>query len=148
MKPGSDRLAVAAVAVLLALPLRAEDTRACPAVDPPLARPSFGGQAPRAGWRVFRDPETGRLRPPTPAEVAELERAETEATPATESTPVFRVIEHPDGMKSVDLQGAWMQSVVVTRNADGSLSFRCGPEPAPAVPAAPVAQARSAHEEK
>ena len=93
--------------------------------------------------RVFRDPETGRLRQPTREEAAELDRAEAEAAP--ESERIFRVVEHPDGMKSVDLQGAFAQAVVVTRNADGSLTFRCMPD---GQATAPVKPAPSVNEEK
>jgi hypothetical protein len=142
VKLGSVSLA-AAVLAALAPPLRADDARACPAIDPPAVTARS-----QTGLRVFRDPETGQLRQPTREEAAELARAETEA--AQESEPIFVVVEHPDGMRSVDLQGAFMQSVVVTRNADGSLTFRCVPArlaAAPA-PAAPVPQARPAPEEK
>jgi hypothetical protein len=137
------------VSALLALPLRGDDNRACPAIDPPLLRQGFGGQAASSpGLRFFRDPETGQLRPPTREEAAELNRAEADA--AQESEPIFVVVEHPDGMKSVDLQGALMQSVVVTRNIDGSLTFRCVPSRLAASPpaAAPAPQARPALEEK
>jgi hypothetical protein len=151
-------LAAAVVAAaFLAAPLRADDSRACPAIDPPLLRPSFakasegfGGQAASSpGLRVFRDPETGQWRQPTREEAAELARAEAEAAP--EAEPVFVVVEHSDGMKSVDLQGALMQSIVVTRNPDGSLTFRCVPArlaAAASVSAAPAPQARPALEEK
>jgi hypothetical protein len=143
VKLGSDSLAAAVLATFLALPLRADDadTRACPAIDPPASAVRS-----QAALRVFRDPETGQLRQPTREEAAELARAAAEA--AQESEPIFLVVEHPDGMKSVDLQGALMQSVVVTRNADGSLTFRCVPAQLAAPPAAPVPQARPALEEK
>lgn len=148
--------AVAGLAAFAALatPLRADDPPACPAIDPPaLLRQGFGGQAaPLLGLRVFRDPVTGQLRPPTREEAAALART-TEAEAAPESAPVFEVVEHPDGMKSVDLKGAFMNSVVVTRNADGSVTFRCVPGGAqPAQPAAaltaPQPEARPALEKK
>jgi hypothetical protein len=156
VKLGSDRLvsAITVLAALLALPLRADDadTKACPAIDPPASAVQKAlpaeALAKAGGLRVFRDPETGQLRPLTREEAAEVARVEAEA--ATESEPIFVVVEHPDGMKSVDLQGALMQSVTVTRNPDGSLTFSCGPArlvAAPA-PAAPVPQARPALEEK
>ena len=147
MKIGFHRLAAAlAVATFLAPPLRAGTSRACPAIDPP-AR----AVRPQPGWRVFRDPRTGKLRPPTPEEAAELAKMEAEAGP--EAEPIFVVVEHPDGMKSVDLQGAFAQSIIVTRNADGSLRFRCVParlaaaSAAAPVPAA-VAQTPAANDER
>ena len=145
MKVGSEGLAAGIVALLLALPLGAQDTDkgVCPAVDPPapVARAL-------AGLRIFRDPATGKLRPPTREEATRLRRAEAEAAPELERT--FVVVEHPDGMKSVDLQGALMQSMVVTRNPDGSLSCRCVPAQfaARAGASSPVPKARPASEEK
>lgn len=130
--------AAAALAVLLALPLSADDPVACPPIDPPQAA------GPRAGLRAFRDPVTGELRRPTREEAAALAGAEGEAEP--ERQPVFEVILHPDGMKSVDLQGAFLAAAVATRNPDGSITVRCVPAGASA--AAPAPPARPALEEK
>jgi hypothetical protein len=144
VKRALNHLAAGVVTALLALPLGAEDTRICPAID----RPALSAVKHQAGLRVFRDPATGKLRPPTREEAAELMRTEAEAAP--ESKRTFVVVEHADGMKSVDLQGALMQSMVVTRNANGSLSFRCVPAQfaAGAAAPAPVPGARPALEEK
>ena len=75
-----------------------------------------------AGWRAFRDPATGKLREPTPEEARELSRREARksAAPLT-----FEVVVHPDGMKSVDLKGAFTMSLVARRNPDGSISYEC-----------------------
>src|SRR5262249_22752509 len=98
---------------------------------------------PTAGLRAFRDPVTGKLRPPTREEAAAFARAEAEA--AAERSVVFEVVLHPDGMKSVDLQGAFDVAAVAVRNPDGSVSARCAPAGgAAASPAAP----RPAPEEK
>ncbi|MGH9398920.1 MAG: post-PEP-CTERM-1 domain-containing protein [Thermoanaerobaculia bacterium] len=140
---GLFRLAVAvAAAASLASALPAGEPAACPAIDPPPAT------QPRAGLRAFRDPETGELRAPTPGESAALARAEAETAPAEE--PIFEVIVHPDGMKTVDLRGAFAASIVVTRNPDGSLTLRCvsaGPRAGDAAPARP-SPAQPALEEK
>jgi hypothetical protein len=89
---------------------------ACPADD------SVGG----AGFRAFIDPQTGQLREPTPEEAQALSRAAREEfARAVES---LEEVVHPDGTISVDLKGLFMQSVVVVRNPDGSLSMRCVPE--------------------
>ncbi len=135
MKLGFDRsaAAAAALAALLALPLRGDDSPVCPAIDP-----AARAVSPQAGLRVFRDPVTGQLRAPTREEAAALARAmEAEAAPTP--TPVFEIVEYPDGMKSVDLKGAFMHSVVVKRHADGSVTFSCVPGTAPAAPVQPAA---------
>jgi hypothetical protein len=127
---------LAAFASLLALPLPADDPPACPAIDPPAAARL------RVGLRAFRDPATGELRKPAPGEAAAAARAEAEAAP--ESTPVFEVVVHPDGMKTVDLQGAFTSAAVATRNPDGSITIRCLPAGAAPAPR----PARSGPEEK
>jgi hypothetical protein len=131
---------IAGLAALFALPMPADDPQACPAIDPPaFLRPGSGGQAALLpGLRAFRDPVTGELRKPTAEEAAALAQAEAEAAP--ERQPVFEVVVHPDGMKSVDLQGAFTSAAVATRNPDGSITVRCVPAGAPS--------ARQAHEEK
>jgi hypothetical protein len=79
----------------------------------------------QAGFRAFIDPVTGELREGTPEEQRALaDRAHAETSIAAES-PV--VVVYPDGMVVVDLKGHFMQSVVVGRNPDGSLSMRCAP---------------------
>ena len=130
-------------AAFLALPLCADDPPACPAIDPPtLLRQGFGGQARgQGGLRAFRDPATGELRKPTAEEAAAAARAEAQASP--ERQLVFEVVVHPDGMKTVDLQGAFMAAAVATRNPDGSITVRCVPAAAPVPP-----PARPALEEK
>ena len=80
----------------------------------------------QAGFRAFIDPETGQLREGTPEERRALSSAaRAEASNETESP---EMVVYPDGMVVVDLKGHFMQSVVMVRNADGSLSMRCGPE--------------------
>ena len=150
MKLGQRCLAVAAaaaVAAVLAVPLQADGPPACPAIDPPaLLRQGFGGQAaPLLGLRAFRDPVTDELRKPTREEAAAAAKAEAEAAP--ERQVVFEVVVHPDGMKTVDLKGAFMAAAVATRNPDGSITVRCVPAGTSA--AAPVPPpARPALEEK
>jgi hypothetical protein len=138
VKLGQRCLAVAALAAVLAFPLRA-DAPACPAIDPPTVA------APQGGLRAFRDPVTGELRKPTREEAAAAAKAEAQGAP--ERQPVFEVVVHSDGMKTVDLQGAFMAAAVATRNPDGSITVRCVPAGASA--AAPVPPpARAALEEK
>ena len=84
----------------------------------------------QGGFRAFIDPETGELREGTPEEQRALSaRARAESSNVAESP---EIVAYPDGMVVVDLKGNFMQSVTMVRNPDGSLSMRCGPEPAAA----------------
>ena len=119
MKTALRSALLAALAALLAFPLPADDPPVCPAIDPPAAARL------QVGLRAFRDPVTGQLRKPTPEEAAAAAKAEAKAT--HELTPVFEVVVHPDGMKTVDLQGGFTSAAVATRNPDGSITVRCVP---------------------
>jgi hypothetical protein len=80
----------------------------------------------QTGFRAFLDPETGELREGTPEEQRALSNgAHAEASNIAESP---EVVVYPDGVVVVDLKGHFMQSIVVVRNPDGSLSARCGPD--------------------
>jgi hypothetical protein len=118
-------LAGLAAAALLARPaLAAQD---CPAID---RVPTFAESCPAAdpvgpvGLRVFLDRRTGRIRAPTPEEARAL--FETRGR-GIESLEPLEVVVHPDGMRSVDLKGAFEQQVVLRRNPDGSIMIRCQP---------------------
>jgi hypothetical protein len=91
--------------------------RTCPAIDP--VRP-----APRAGLRVFLDRRTGRVRPPTPEEARALVES---AGRGVEYLEPLEIVVSPDGMRSVDLKGAFEARIEVRRNPDGSISERCVP---------------------
>jgi len=102
----------------------ASPASACPAVDAPATA------APRV--RAFIDPATGRLRPPT---ADELRRLAEERLAARQASPprVFVVVEHPDGMKSVDLGDAFLFDVKVETREDGRSEVVCvPPSPLPA----------------
>jgi hypothetical protein len=75
--------------------------------------------------RAFIDPRTGELREPTPEEARALSEA-VRKTAAPEPVD-FEPVQHPDGMVSVDLKGAFMSHVIAQRNRDGSFSTRCIP---------------------
>src|SRR5262245_61369391 len=78
----------------------------CPAIDPPAA-PAAG-----SGLRAFRDPVTGRLRPPTPEERARL-RQTHQAVPREART--FKTTVRANGTTVVELGDAFMFDVVATR---------------------------------
>jgi hypothetical protein len=101
----------------------------CPNVDPP-ARPATECpaidpiRATGPGLRMFIDRRTGRVRPPTIDEIRALAAA---GGPAVEYLEPLEIVVHPDGMRSVDLKGAFEFRVVAKRNPDGSFSARCLP---------------------
>ncbi len=102
------------------------------------------GAAP-AGMLAFRDPVTGELRSPTPAEIDAM-RPELEAI-YNQSSEGLEEIVLPDGSVGIDLQGRFMSSVVAIVGPDGTVRTRCVHsaegllEPvAPADKAAPTAQ--------
>ena len=105
-------------------------TPTCPAIDPPAA-------AAARPLRVFRDPVTGKLRPPTSEELERLREAQA-LEPKT--ARVFTTVVRPDGTKVVDLGDAFLFSVVAKREPDGSTQFACVPsrgEPGAAAPQCP-----------
>ena len=74
------------------------------------------------GMVVVRDPQTGQLRAPTPAE------AQAMAPPraaAAKALPKAAMVVNPDGSRQVDLGESRMVYSVVTRGADGKLSGQC-----------------------
>lgn len=117
----------------LAFVAQADDaqTPTCPAIDPPAA-------AAARPLRVFRDPATGKLRPPTREELARLREAQA-LEPKT--ARVFTTVVRPDGTKVVDLGDAFLFSVIAKREPDGSTQFQCVPpqrgEPSAAAPDCP-----------
>ena len=109
-----------------AAPVTESQASTCPAIDAPAPA------SPRV--RAFVDPVTGQLRDPTAEElrrIAEERRAVREAAPPR----VFVIVEHPDGMKSVDLGDAFLFDVKLETLPDGSPKITCVPRSgAPANP--------------
>ncbi len=102
--------------------------------------------APAAQMRVARDPDTGLLGLPTPAESERLAAASAAVRPAV---PLHEV-RLPDGSVMVDLQGQFMWDVVVARGADGRLHAVCSDDPrevARALAGAPAANPQPLPEE-
>ena len=117
--PTRPLAAVLVSAFALAFIARADDapTSTCPAIDPPAA-------AAARPLRVFRDPVTGKLRPPTSEELERLR--ETQAL-QPKAARVFTTVVRPDGTKVVDLGDAFLFSVIAKRESDGSTQFACVP---------------------
>ena len=73
---------------------------------------------------VVRDPQTGKLRPPTPTERRALQpplRHSTTLTPIEKPTSTLR----PDGTRAIKLGERGMVYSVMKRNPDGTLSGHC-----------------------
>jgi len=121
-------LLAALLAVSPAAPARPSGAaRSCPAIDVPAPAP------PRV--RAFIDPATGRMREPTAEELRRLAE-ERLATRAAAPARVFTIVEHPDGMKSVDLGDAFLFDVRVETREDGTPGIVCVPPSA--LPANPI----------
>jgi hypothetical protein len=73
--------------------------------------------------RVFIDPQTGRLRPPTPEEARQMGELMRQMT--SRSTEGLEQVRHPDGSVSVDLQGRFRHVAIGARTAGGPLVFDC-----------------------
>jgi len=80
-----------------------------------------------ASMKVFIDQNTGELRAPTPAEAKALASAEAriDGVDLNESSEGLTVIQHKNGMQSVDLEGRFMSSSVAAIDADGKLVTGC-----------------------
>ena len=76
------------------------------------------------GMVVVRDPQTGKMRPPTPEEAQAL-RARTPPAAATAGPREPSVTTRRDGSRGVRLGEKNMVYEVVTRDADGKLSSQC-----------------------
>jgi hypothetical protein len=92
------------------------------ATEPTAATPEQAASS-ENGVRAYIDPATGKLRQPTAAERAEEARQSAEAAKQRKGRGV-RIEKQANGAKrGLDLEGRLMESVVVTRNADGSLQY-------------------------
>jgi hypothetical protein len=78
---------------------------------------------PFAGQTVAVDPQTGKLRPPTPDEARQLGMALKNYL--NRSSQGLTVKTHPNGAQSVDLQGRFQSVSLAKINPDGSASEEC-----------------------
>jgi hypothetical protein len=84
------------------------------------------------GVKVSIDPATGRLRPPTAEELQALRasvkqmpasRSLAKPLPATRADAQRTIRKLPDGSVKARIAEDMLNTVVATRNADGSISF-------------------------
>ena len=74
-----------------------------------------------AGQQVHIDPQTGRIRQPSPAEVAALAAAlEQQFGKRAEGITLTYL---PNGAVAAQLDDSFMEAITVTRGADGTLQF-------------------------
>lgn len=114
------RIALASVALTLAVAAVAGAVRLGRDRNADARPPGAPGVA---GWRVAIDPETGELGMPGAEPAVALET--DLASMLSRSDEGLEVVVHPDGRKSVDLQGRFMDMTVVHRDADGTLRATC-----------------------
>ena len=72
---------------------------------------------------VVRDPQTGKLRAPTAAELRAMRS--TVQQPSMVAPEPLKSTVRADGSRAIDLGERGMVYSVMTRNADGSLGARC-----------------------
>ena len=75
------------------------------------------------GMTVVRDPQTGKLRAPTSAELRALRAGVVQ--PQMVAPPPVKATVRPDGSRAIDLGERGMVYSVMTRNPDGTLGGRC-----------------------
>ncbi len=124
LRKGTTTLLLAAMLVLVftlgtSAPAVAQDS-----VSPKAGTTADGDTYVRfAGQTVAIDPQTGKLRPPTPEEVRQLTLGLKNML--SRSDQGLMVVTHPNGAQSVDLQGRFQSVTLAKINQDGSTSERC-----------------------
>lgn len=94
------------------------NTQTKPAADPPLATATQD-----SGMRAYIDPATGKLREPTAEERQDEARASALRAQTVKGTGVEYKTAPNGAVRALDTEGRLMESVVATRNADGTLSY-------------------------
>jgi cytoskeletal protein RodZ len=89
-----------------------------------------------AGMRIYRDPETGQIGPPTAEGIA---AASTDPSTSEEMTGLRQVML-PDGSVMIDLQGRFQESMVVQLDSKGQRVMSCTRDPQALMKHAPVAK--------
>jgi hypothetical protein len=102
-------------------------------------------QESKEGMVVVRDPQTGKMRAPTPEELREL-RAKAPPPAGMAGAQQNKPLSRSDGARGVRLGEKTMVYEVVTRGEDGKLSSRCV-QGAAAADAALQHPANAVHEE-
>ena len=93
----------------------------CCALAAPVA--ALAAEPVQDGMTVVRDPQTGKLRAPTAAELRAM-RGTVEQPSMVAPEPLKSTVR-ADGSRAIDLGERGMVYSVMKRNADGSLAARC-----------------------
>ena len=96
------------------------------------AAPAAAGQQ---GMRIFKDPETGQIGPPTDRTVV------PEDVASRQDVVGLQQVTLPDGSVMIDLQGRFQESMVIQLDAHGHKVMRCVHDPKAAFKQTPVATA-------
>jgi hypothetical protein len=135
-------VAALAAAAALALP-SPTPSEACPPIDPPAATPlsapsgATSAAAGKAGLRVSVDPATGKIRRATTEERRRI--AATRSAARDRSGRTYEVRTRSDGTRVVKLDETFLMSVVARTHPDGTVSYQCRTESAPAAAGSAVA---------
>lgn len=130
-RPGLALAMLLAAAFVLAFGLETNISAQVAATGPPKPEPSATPADKSAeetkvnveGVQVAVDPQTGKLREPTPEERQALIQAMRRLL--STSTDGLTVVQHPDGSETVDLEGRFQNLSVAKINADGTVSKQC-----------------------
>lgn len=87
------------------------------------AAPASKVPAGMSGMQVYIDPASGKIRPATAHEMKMM----TESLKASmnRSTAGLQVREHSNGMRSIDLQGTFLNVWVASLGSDGKVANSC-----------------------
>lgn len=96
---------------------------ACCALAAPIA--ALAADAAQDGMTVVRDPQTGKLRAPTSAELRALNGQKVKPETNFEPVQPAKSTVRPDGTRALHLGERGMVYSVMRRNDDGSLSGHC-----------------------
>ena len=108
----------------------ARTTAAKHVVTKKAARPMAG----EAGMRIFADPQTGEIGPPTTENMSQIARPDDDFSGLT-------IVRRADGSKHIDLQGRFQESMIIQLDKNGHKVMNCVPnaQVAKALKMAPVA---------
>ena len=96
----------------------------CCALAAPVAAMAAGPD--QEGMTVVRDPQTGKLRAPSAAELRAMRKIVAQpADRPVQVPPPVKSTQRADGSRAIDLGERGLVYSVMTRNGDGSLSGHC-----------------------
>ena len=126
--PADEAITPVAAAPTSALPAPAAAPQRAVAPAKAPAPAAVSGIVPgSAGMVIAIDPETGEVGMPSPEQLSDLKLDENQAVSHDDAG--LTVVEHPGGMRSMDLQGRFQEYAVVRKAADGTKIYGCIEDP-------------------